>query len=57
MTTFWRAQLLDQLDFYWNVHFRPRLDGLTDDEYFWAPADDVWTLRKIDGEWSSTTTG
>lgn len=41
----WSADLLDQLDFYWNVHFRPRLAGLTDDEYRWEPVDGAWSLR------------
>lgn len=41
----WSADLLDQLEFYWNVHFRPRLAGLTDDEYLWEPAEGAWSLR------------
>ncbi|WP_146605220.1 DinB family protein [Jiangella anatolica] len=41
----WRALLLDQLEFYWTAHFRPRLAGLTDDEYWWEPADGAWSLR------------
>ena len=41
----WNADLLDQLEFYWNVHFRPRLAGLTDDEYLWEPVDGAWSLR------------
>jgi hypothetical protein len=31
----WNRQLLDQLDWHWQHHFRPRLNSLTDDEYFW----------------------
>ena len=27
-------QLADQLDWYWQKNLRPRLDGLTDEEYF-----------------------
>jgi hypothetical protein len=49
MTTFWRDELLSQTDFYWNFHFEPRLEGLTDDEYFWEPAPDCWSLRERDG--------
>ena len=30
-------QLADQLDYHWTNQLRPRLDGLTDDEYFWEP--------------------
>jgi hypothetical protein len=30
-----------------------RVDGLTDDEYFWEPVPDCWTLRQgADGRWS-----
>lgn len=38
-------QLADQLDFHWRNHLRPRLDGLTDDEYFWQPVPDCWTVH------------
>jgi hypothetical protein len=51
MTT---KQLADQLDFHWTHQLRPRLDGLTDDEYFWQPAPDpapfttiVWRLAHV----------
>jgi hypothetical protein len=36
---------VDQLGFYWDVHLWPRLQGLTDDEYFWEPVDGAWSLR------------
>lgn len=45
MTTTWRDLLLDQLDFYWQAHLRPRLEGLSDHEYLWEPVDGAWTLR------------
>ena len=38
-------QLAEQLEFHWNGHLRPRLDGLTDDEYFWAPVPNCWTVH------------
>jgi len=38
-------QLADQLDFHWTHQLRPRLDGLTDDEYFWAPVPNCWTVH------------
>lgn len=38
--------LIGQLEFYWDVHLRPRLDGLTDDEYLWEPAQPSWTVRR-----------
>jgi hypothetical protein len=40
-----RALAVDQLDFYWNVHLWPRLEGLTDEEYFWEPVDGTWSVR------------
>ena len=37
--------LADQLDAHWTSQLRPRLDGLTDDEYFWCPARSCWTVH------------
>lgn len=42
----WNKQLTDQLDFHWKVQARPRLDGMTDEEYFWEPVPDVWTIHR-----------
>ena len=39
------AQLADQLQFHWINQLRPRLAGLTDEEYFWAPVPNCWTLH------------
>jgi hypothetical protein len=39
------SQLADQLEFHWINQLRPRLDGLTDDEYFWCPVPNCWTLH------------
>jgi hypothetical protein len=44
--TAWRDLLLDQLDFYWDAHLWPRLDGLTDAEYLWEPATPAWSVRR-----------
>ncbi|MET7424550.1 DinB family protein [Dactylosporangium sp. NPDC005555] len=41
----WGDLLVGQLAFYWDAHLRPRLDGLTDEEYFWEPAEDCWSVR------------
>jgi hypothetical protein len=41
----WRAEITTQLDFCWEQSLRPRLDGLTDDEYFWEPVEGCWTVR------------
>ena len=41
----WSLQLHDQLDFHWQHLFRPRLEGLTDEEYLWEPVADCWSIR------------
>ncbi|AQT78745.1 serine/arginine repetitive matrix protein 1 [Mycolicibacterium litorale] len=41
----WTTQLADQLDWHWRNALRPRLDGLTDDEYFWEPVAGCWTVH------------
>ena len=41
----WNGQLLDQLDWHWQHHLRPRLSGLTDDEYFWEPVEGCWNVQ------------
>jgi hypothetical protein len=40
----WNAELVSQLDWHWEHQLRPRLDGLTDAEYFWAPVPGCWTI-------------
>ena len=42
----WNAELADQLEWHWQQQLRPRLDGLTDDEYFWEPLPDSWSIRR-----------
>lgn len=44
----WHTELVDQLDWHWQNHFRPKLDGLTDDEYFWEPVPGCWSIRPRD---------
>ena len=39
------SALAEQLDFHWRTALRPRLDGLTDAEYFWEPVPGCWTLH------------
>ena len=48
----WTGQLLDQLEWHWRGQLRPRLDGLTDDEYLWEPAQPAWNVhpRVDDGQ-------
>ncbi|NUT48137.1 MAG: DinB family protein [Saccharothrix sp.] len=41
----WHTLLRDQVDWHWNHQVRDRLDGLTDDEYFWEPVPGCWTVR------------
>lgn len=42
----WSNELAEQLDWQWQNHLRPRLEGLTDQEYFWEPVPGCWSLRK-----------
>ena len=41
----WAKELADQLDWQWNASLRPRLDGLTDQEYFDEPVPGCWSVR------------
>ena len=41
----WNELLRDQIDWHWTHQLRERLDGLTDDEYFWEPVPDCWSIR------------
>ena len=42
----WNAEVVDQVESHWRHRLRPRLDGLSDDEYFWKPVPDSWTLSR-----------
>jgi DinB superfamily len=42
----WTKELADQLEWHWADQLRPRLDGLTDEEYFWEPVRGCWTLSR-----------
>ena len=41
----WNRELVDQLDWHWTNHARPRLDGLTDEEFHWEPVAGCWGIR------------
>jgi len=41
----WNEALREQLDFHFRHQLRPRLNGLTDDEYFWEPVPGCWNVR------------
>lgn len=45
MTVNWTHELVEQLDWHWRNHLRPRLDGLSDDEYRWEPVAGCWNIR------------
>lgn len=49
MSIDWNAQLIEQLDWHWRHHLRPRLAGMTDDEYFWEPVKGSWNVRRRTG--------
>jgi hypothetical protein len=42
----WNAEVVDQLESHWRHQLRPRLDGLTDHEYFWQPVPGCWTVSR-----------
>ena len=46
----WKSSLIDQMDFAWEYMLVPRMVGLTDDEYLWAPVADVWTVHRGEGD-------
>jgi DinB superfamily len=41
----WTFQLAEQLDWHWRAQLRPRLNGLTDEEYRWEPVPGAWNVR------------
>ena len=41
----WQQLVLDQLRWHWEAQLRPRLTGLSDEEYFWEPVADCWSVR------------
>lgn len=40
----WNGEVVDQLESHWQQRLRPRLGGLSDDEYFWQPVPECWTI-------------
>jgi DinB superfamily len=42
----WSAEVVDQLESHWTNRLRPRLDGLSDAEYFWRPVPECWTVSR-----------
>lgn len=41
----WSRLLLEQLSHHWESALRPRLSGLTDEEYRWEPVPECWNVR------------
>jgi hypothetical protein len=41
----WNPLLRDQLEWHWQRQLRPRLEGLTDEEYLWEPVPGAWNVR------------
>jgi hypothetical protein len=41
----WNDLLNEQLTWIWDNQTRRRLEGLTDEEYFWEPVDGAWSVR------------
>lgn len=41
----WSEELDKQLSWHWESQLRPRLEGLTDDEYLWEPVAGCWSIR------------
>ncbi|ROR89870.1 DinB family protein [Nocardioides aurantiacus] len=44
-TTDWTRLLLEQLEWHWAHQLRPRLEGLSDEEYTWEPVPGCWSVR------------
>jgi DinB superfamily len=48
----WASLIVDQLDFYMEAHLLPRLEGLTDEEFFWEPVEACWSVRPRANGWA-----
>ena len=51
----WNFQLAEQLDWHWREQLRPRLNGMTDEEYRWEPVPGAWNVRpcgSAEGPWA-----
>ncbi len=46
VTIDWTAEVLDQIETHWQERLRPRLEGLTDGEYFWEPVPGCWSVHR-----------
>ncbi|MFE7243450.1 DinB family protein [Streptomyces sp. NPDC057580] len=41
----WNRTLREQWEFHWKHQLRAGPEGLTDDEHFWSPVPDAWSVR------------
>ena len=46
MSVDWNAEILGQVETHWAERLRPRLEGLTDSEFFWQPVRGCWTISR-----------
>lgn len=53
----WSRLLDEQLSWWWVQHLRPRMHGLTDEEYFWEPAPHAWGIRPAGSSAAPVTAG
>ncbi len=53
----WTTELIEQVDVHWRHQLRPRIGSLTDEEYFWEPAPDSWSVRRRDTSRAPMTMG
>ncbi len=42
----WTSLLIEQFQWHWQQQARPRLEGLSDEEYFWEPVQPAWNVRR-----------
>lgn len=50
MSINWNNALAEQLNWHWQHQLRARLEGITDDEYFWEPVPGCWNVHPGGGE-------
>lgn len=53
----WNQVLRDQFEWHWEHQLRPRLSGLTDEEYLWEPVAGAWSIRPREAAVTSMAAG
>lgn len=53
----WTQQLVEQLEWHWDGQARPRLEGMGDEEYHWAPVPEFWDVRRRTASAAGTQMG